>query len=88
MPDGSVLLNAAGCGFYRVTGIDTEPQIENVYTIEVPQEVPLGNCGIPVVVGRFWVMTVGAAQMLVTLDISDPGAPRGWRSSEVGTPSQ
>ena len=75
MPDGSVLLNAFGCGFYRVSNIDTEPRIDNVYTIEVPSTVDLGACGIPVVAGQFWVMTVGNANMLVTLDVSDPAAP-------------
>lgn len=52
MPDKSVLLNAYGCGFYRVTGIETEaPRIENVYTIDVPANlVPdstMAACGVP-----------------------------------------
>ncbi|MFN0181115.1 MAG: hypothetical protein ACKVZ0_20090 [Gemmatimonadales bacterium] len=80
MPDGSVLLNAYGCGFYRVTGIETEaPRIENVYTIDVPTElVPDGTmaaCGVPVVVGRFWVMSVGGLKTLIVLDVSDPAHP-------------
>ena len=75
MPDGSVLLNAYGCGFYRVTEIaGAAPRIENVYTIDVPPE-RMGSCGVPVVVGRFWVMTVGRMHMLVTLDIRDPAHP-------------
>jgi len=77
MPDGSVLLNAYGCGFYRVTQIDSDaPRLEHVYTIEVPSSADLGGCGIPVVAGDYWIMTVGAAAMLVTLDISDPSEPR------------
>jgi len=48
MPDGSVLLNAFGCGFYRITDLDTNaPAIENVYTIRVADTVSLGACGIP-----------------------------------------
>jgi hypothetical protein len=75
MSDGSVLLNAYGCGFYRVTQIDSDaPRLE--YTIEVPSSADLGGCGIPVVAGDYWMMTVGAAFMLVTLDISDPSQPR------------
>lgn len=77
MPDGSVLLNAYGCGFYRVTGMDTaEPRITNVHTIDVRAVGDsLGACGVPVVVGRFWVMSVGRLSALVTLDVSDPARP-------------
>ncbi len=77
MTDGSVLLNAFGCGFYRITDIGSDaPRIDNVYTIEVPPDAGLGACGIPVVSGGFWIMTVGEASMLVTLDVSDPARPR------------
>ncbi|MDQ3310278.1 MAG: selenium-binding family protein [Gemmatimonadota bacterium] len=77
MPDGSVLLNAYGCGFYRVTGMDTaEPRITNVHTIDVRAVGDsLGACGVPVVVGRFWVMSVGRLSALVTLNVSDPARP-------------
>lgn len=77
MPDGSVLLNAYGCGFYRVTGLDTaEPLVANVHTIDVRAAGDeLAACGIPVVVGRYWVMSVGALSTLVTLDVSDPARP-------------
>ena len=85
MPDGSVLLNAFGCGFYRLSDLDTEsPAIENVYTIGVADTVSLGACGIPVHTGNFWIMTVGAEHMLVTLDVSDPGAPREVARLETG----
>ncbi len=77
MRDGSVLLNAFGCGFYRITAIDSDvPRVDNVYTIDVPQSSDLGACGIPVIVGDYWIQTVGVASMLVTLDVSDPSAPR------------
>jgi hypothetical protein len=78
MPDGSVLLNAYGCGFYRVTGIETAaPAITNVHTIDA-RRAPygFGACGVPAVVGRFWVMPVGGLSALVVLDVSDPTRPR------------
>lgn len=75
MPDGSVLFNAYGCGLYRVTKLDTaDPEIRNVYTVDVPSE-RLGACGIPVVVSHFWIMTVGRMSMLVTLNIQNPEHP-------------
>ena len=81
MRDGSVLLNAYGCGFYRMTGIGTDrPAIQNVYTLDVPAgRVPpgrLAGCGVPVVDGRFWVVPVGRLNLLLTLDVSDPARPR------------
>jgi hypothetical protein len=77
MPDGSVLLNAYGCGFYRVTGLEgAAPRIANVHTIDVRAAGDsLAACGIPAVVGRFWIMAVGRLSALVTLDVSDPARP-------------
>ena len=80
MPDGSVLLSTYGCGFYRVTGISSKPEVHNVYTIDIPVErVPAirhAACGVPVLAGHYWVMSVGKMNMLVTLDIADPEHPR------------
>ncbi len=76
MADGTVLLNTYGCGFYQVTGAAGDaPRIRNVYTIEVPPE-RLGMCGIPVVVGDYWIMAVGLLNALIALDVSDPTRPR------------
>ena len=80
MPDGSVLLSTYGCGFYRVTDIGGNPEVHNVYTIDIPvARVPAGRhaaCGVPVLAGHYWVMSVGKMNMLVTLDIADPEHPR------------
>lgn len=80
IPDGSVLLSTYGCGFYRITGIDREPEMHNVYTIDIPvTRVPADRraaCGVPVISGHHWVMSVGRMNMLVTLDIADPEHPR------------
>ncbi|HVR98106.1 MAG TPA: hypothetical protein VMW27_15925 [Thermoanaerobaculia bacterium] len=76
MPDGSVLLNAYGCGLYRVTALASDtPAIANVYTIAVPAELRIGGCSIPVVIGRFWLMPVANAHKIVVLDIRDPAHP-------------
>lgn len=85
MPDGSVLFNAFGCGLYRITGLEGgSPTVENVYTFAVPEDVPLGGCGVPVYNGRYWVMTVGAAHALVSLDVQDPANPRRVSVLETG----
>lgn len=75
MPDSSILFNAYGCGFYRVTGLDRpRPEIHSVHTIPIPTG-KFGSCGIPVVAGNYWVMAVGGLHALVALDISDPAKP-------------
>lgn len=76
MPDGSVLFNAYGCGLYHVTGLDRpQAQIRNVFSFSVPTQRQ-GACGVPVVVGHYWIMAVGRAHMLVTIDVTDPAHPR------------
>lgn len=87
MPDGSVLLNSYGCGVYRVTGLETAtPAITNVHTIDVRAVGnDMGDCGVPVVVGRYWVMPVGGLSALVTLDVSDPARPREVARLEADT---
>lgn len=77
LPDKrSVFMNAYRCGFYHLTGIETaNPTLSAVYAIETPPENK-GACGVPVVVGNYWIMAVGRAHSLVTLDISDPAHPK------------
>ncbi len=77
MPDGSVLMNAYGCGFYRLTGIDSpKPKLENVYTISIPSSArSAGQCAVPAIVGHYWIMPVGALHAVISLDISDPAHP-------------
>jgi hypothetical protein len=79
MADGSILLNAYGCGLYRLTGVESDaPKLEHVFTFaaEEPDPKRRGACGVPVVEGKWWVMPVGRAHRMVTLDISDPARPR------------
>ena len=44
-----------------------------------------GACGVPVVEGKWWLMSVGAAHRIVTLDISDPAHPR--KAAQFATPA-
>jgi hypothetical protein len=79
--DGSILMNAYGCGFYRLVDIGSpEPKLSNVYTIQVPEpEKPGGTrgaCSIPVIKGHYWIMPVGRAHTVVVLDIKDPAHPK------------
>ena len=89
LADGSILMNAYGCGFYRLTDVASpEPKLEHVYTIQVPdppkEGATRGACSIPVIVGKYWIMPVGRAQTVVVLDISDPRRPK--EVSRLNTP--
>jgi hypothetical protein len=91
MGDGSILMNAYGCGFYRLSGVGTgQPNLTHVYTIQVPDPPRPGDargaCSIPVVVGNHWIMPVGRAQTVVVLDVSDPARPR--EVSRLDTPAE
>lgn len=81
LADGSVFLNSYGCAFYRLTDIASDrPALSVVHALEtrpVAEKGAIrGECGIPLVIGRYWLQPVGDAQAVVVLDISNPAAPR------------
>jgi hypothetical protein len=47
--------------------------IERVLALEFPR---YNGCGVPLVIGHWWIMPVTAAHEFVVLDISDPRRPR------------
>ncbi len=72
LEDGrTVLVATFTCGLYRVTDLAGEsPGAEYVHGFEG------GGCALPVVHDRWWVQSVPSANAVVTLDVSDPAAPR------------
>ena len=69
-PDGSVFVQTLGCGLERITGIDTaEPKSKLVYTF------PGNWCGVPTIVGHYFVQSVLAMHGLIVLSIADPAKP-------------
>jgi hypothetical protein len=90
MSDGSILMNAFGCGFYRLTGIASErPRLDHVHTIQTPEpprpDASRGACSIPTLIGKYWIMPVGRAHTVVVLDVSNPAVPR--EVSRLDTPA-
>ena len=74
--DGTIIMNTFSCGLYRLDDVAGEaPSGELVYSFPF-QEDPRRNCALPVVDGSFWIQTVQAANALVSVDVSDPEAPR------------
>jgi len=70
----TVLVSTFACGLYLLEGLDTDapsgrlvasfPRMDGAY------------CAIPVIVGNYFLVTVPAWNAVVSLDISDPSAPR------------
>jgi hypothetical protein len=68
--DGAIYVQTLGCGVERITGIKTDqPKSQLVYTF------PGNWCGVPTMVGHYFVQSVPALKSLVVLDISDGTKP-------------
>ena len=71
--DRTAMMNTFYCGFYLLTELDgDEPRIERVMVFEDPKYT---WCGVPVVIGHYWLMPVTEAREVVVLDIADPRTP-------------
>lgn len=69
-PDGSVYVQSLACGVERITDIATDaPKAKLVHTF------PGNWCGVPVIVGKYFVQSVPAVHGFVALDLSDPAHP-------------
>jgi hypothetical protein len=75
LDDGrTVLVSTFSCGLYLMQGLEGEsPQGKLVASF--PRK-PKTYCAIPVVAGHYYLVTVPAWSAVVSLDISDPAAPR------------
>lgn len=73
LADGrTVMLNTYYCGFYRITGIDSDPKVERVMVMKHPKNI---GCAVPIIAGKFMVMPIAYAHRFATLDISNPARP-------------
>lgn len=72
LEDGKTVLVVTGtCGLYRLTGLEgSDPAAQFVY------DFGSRACGVPVVVGRYWIQTTMSSHSLTSLDVSDPSSPR------------
>lgn len=75
LPGGSVYVNTFRCGLYKVKGLDTvETTAELVYSFQGGDNMHT-MCAVPVIVGHYWIQTVGSIPGLVVLDISNSDKP-------------
>lgn len=74
LTDGTLYVNTFSCGLYRLVDIDSaEPKAEFVYAF--PGADSKEYCGVPVVVGKYWIQTDPSLPGLVALDVSNPSKP-------------
>ena len=75
LSDGkTVLVSTFNCGLFRLEGIATAaPRGRMVASFPRRSGV---NCAIPVVAGRYYLVTVPSSNAVVSLDVSDPDHPR------------
>lgn len=75
LADGSVYVNTFTCGLFKIDGVASDkPVARQVFAFPSGPE-PHDMCAVPVVIGKYWIQTVGAINGLVVLDTSDPDRP-------------
>jgi hypothetical protein len=75
LDDGrTVLVSTFECGLYLMEGLETDTPSGRFVTSFPRRERTY--CAIPVVAGDYYLVTVPAWSAIVSLDISDPAAPR------------
>ena len=73
LADGrTVMLNTYFCGFYHITGLESDPKIERVMVMEHPKNI---GCSVPVIAGKFMLMPIAYGHRYATIDISNPDHP-------------
>jgi len=80
LPDGkSVYIHTFNCGLYLVRDVKSaNPTADFVMAFEGT------DCGVPLIVGHFWLQPVPQAHALVSMDITDPMKPREVSRVAVG----
>jgi hypothetical protein len=75
LADGkTVLVSTFNCGLYLLEGIESDAP-KGRLVASFPR-APGMNCAVPVVSGHFYLVTVPSSSAVVSLDISNPAAPR------------
>lgn len=75
LADGSVYVSTFTCGLFRIDGLTSaKPTAKFVHAFPFgPADHDM--CSVPLVIGKYWIQTVGAINGLVVLDTSDPDRP-------------
>jgi hypothetical protein len=84
LPDGrNVYIHTFNCGLYLLRGVETDKP-----TSTFVRSFAGKNCGVPLLIGHYWLQTVPDAHSLVALDVTDPEHPREASTLAVGDDEQ
>ena len=79
--DSLAFLNTYSCGLYLLSRLTTPaPRLEHVLSLPKPQAF---GCGVPLLVGHWWILPVGRAHRFLVFDIADPRHAR--QAGELAT---
>ena len=83
LDDGkTMLVSTFNCGLYLMDGLETEaPSARQVASFPRKKGT---NCAIPVIAGHYYLVTVPAWNAVISLDISNPAAPREVSRATLG----
>jgi hypothetical protein len=70
----TVLVSTFNCGLYLLEGLETDKPSGRLVSSFPRMEG--ASCAIPVIAGNYYLVTVPAWNAVVSLDITDPSAPR------------
>jgi len=75
LADGSIYVNTFTCGLFKIDGVaSAKPSAKLVHAFPSgPADHDM--CAVPLVIGKYWIQTVGAINGLVVLDVGDPDRP-------------
>ena len=73
LADGRTVLMSTGQGaIFKIDHLDSSLSITRVFTFDGDRCA----CGVPVVVGRFWIQPMANAHSILSLDVADPAHPQ------------
>lgn len=62
------------CAFYHLTGLaGSQPAITRVHALDFPRQTA---CGVPTMIGHWYILPVTASREILVFDLSDPAHPR------------
>jgi hypothetical protein len=73
LEDGRTVLMSTGDGaLFKIDHLESRPAITRVHTFGEERCA----CGVPVVVGHFWMQPMANAHAILSLDVADPAHPK------------
>jgi len=70
-PDGAVYVQTVGCGVERVSDLKSDRPVARLL-----YQFPGSFCGVPSVVGHYWIQSVQILHAVIALDLTAEGGPR------------